>query len=479
MKDQDEGMEKLLTIEKTISGMIELHRLVVELKELETQHQKTIEVLRASENKYRTFLENIPQKLFVKDRNFFYIYCSENYAKDLRIRPEEIAGKTDYDFFPRDLAEKYLSDDRRIIETGKLENIEDRYVAEGRVFIVHMVKTPIRDEKGNIIGILGIFWDITEEKRNEEELKKSRVHLEELLAERTGELEKAKEQLMRENTERRQVEDRLRRAEERSQTLFENPGVATAMINEEDMIVLEVNPAFEKTLGFPKEDIEGKRRLTEFIAEGDLKKVREQYLAWRMGKDVGPKSQEYRFVDKEGNRKDILMTMALIPGAKQIVASLIEVTERNQLEQALRVSEERHRWLVENANIGIGVVQDGRFKFMNPKCTEILGFSEEELTSRLLWEIIHSDDREGFEIQVKRLDDHRLPQAFAFKIVRKDGRIGWLEDRMALIRWEGRPAVIHYLTDVTARKQAEGELLNSIEPFRALVDAAKKILSAE
>ena len=69
MENHEEGIEKLVTIEKTINGMIELHRLVVELKELESQHQKTIEALRASEKKYRTFLENIPLKLFIKDRN--------------------------------------------------------------------------------------------------------------------------------------------------------------------------------------------------------------------------------------------------------------------------------------------------------------------------------------------------------------------------------------------------------------------------
>jgi PAS domain S-box-containing protein len=479
MKNHEEGMEKLLTIEKTISGMIELHRLVVELKELETQHQKTIEVLRASENKYRTFLENIPQKLFVKDRNLLYIYCSENYAQDLKIRPEDIAGKTDADFFPTDVAEKYLSDDKRIVESGNLEHIEDRYVTEGQSFIVHMVKTPIRDEKGNIIGLLGIFWDITEQKRNEEKLREYGVHLEGLLAERTAKLEKTKEELERESTERRQAQERFQQADEKGKTIFENTGTAMALIGEDDMIISRTSPGFEKIFGFPREEVEDKKKLAEFIAEDDLEKVREEYLAWRTSGEAVPMAREYRFIDKEGKGKDVLMTLALIPGARKIVASLQDVTERNQLEKALQRSEERHRSFVENASLGMVVIQDGRVRFNNPKGLELFGYSQEELASRAVAEIIHPEDRERFELQVRRSYEGEPPSAFAFKIVRKDGDLRWLETKMASIPWEGRPAAMNYITDITARKQAEGELLNCIEPFRALVDAARKILSME
>lgn len=477
MKNHEEGMEKLLTIEKTINGMIELHRLVVELKDLESQHQKTIETLRASEKKYRTFLEHIPLKLFIKDRNFSYIYCNEHYAEDLKIKPEEIAGKTDYDFFPKELAEKYISDDKQIIETGKLENIEDRYVQEEQAFVVHMVKTPIRDEKGNILGILGLFWDITEQKRNEEELRKYRVHLEELLSDRTAELQKTNDQLQWEITKGAQVEAQLRQAKEKCQTIFENTGTAIAIIGEEDMIVLQTNPEFEKILGISREEVENKKRLTEFIAEDALERMKEHYFAWRTRGDAAPKSQEYRFIDKQGNTKDILMTMVLIPGTEKIVASLLDITERNRIEKALQRSEERHRSLVESANIAISVIQDGMFKFINPKSIEIFGYSQEELTSQTALEFIHPDDREGFELHLRGLKDGGPLHAYSFKFVRKDGSVRWLENKMALIHWEGKPATLNFINDITVRKQAMEELGNSIEPFRAVVNAMGKILS--
>jgi len=130
--------------------------------------------LRASESKYRTLLENLPQKIFLKDANSTYVSCNESYARDLNIRPAEIAGKTDYEFYPKQLAEKYRADDRRIIESGKTEDIEERYIQDGRDIIIHTVKTPIRDAEGNPVGVLGIFWDITEQKRIQDEIRQAR-----------------------------------------------------------------------------------------------------------------------------------------------------------------------------------------------------------------------------------------------------------------------------------------------------------------
>ncbi len=128
------------------------------------------EALRQSEVKYRTLLENLPQKIFLKDKNSVYISCNENYAADLKIKAEEIAGKTDYDFYPRELAEKYRADDKKIIESGQTKDIEETYIKYGQEVIVHTIKTPVRDEQENVIGILGIFRDITRQKQTEEEL---------------------------------------------------------------------------------------------------------------------------------------------------------------------------------------------------------------------------------------------------------------------------------------------------------------------
>lgn len=129
--------------------------------------------LKASEGKYRTLIENVPQRIFCKDRNSVYISCNKNYADDLKIMPEKVVGKTDYDFYPKELAEKYRADDKRIMESGKIEDMEEEYVVDSQKRFVRAVKTPVRDEKDNVVGILGILWDITEARKARETLVKS------------------------------------------------------------------------------------------------------------------------------------------------------------------------------------------------------------------------------------------------------------------------------------------------------------------
>ena len=151
-------------------------------KQLETLVEERSKKLHESEERYRSIVQNIPQKIFIKDRNSVYVSCNDHYAQDLNLKPDEIAGKTDYEFYPRDLADHYRADDKRVIESGKTEEIEEKYVVAGQVFVVDTIKTPIRDAKGNVTGILGIFWDITQRKQMEEELRGSRDQLEHLLA---------------------------------------------------------------------------------------------------------------------------------------------------------------------------------------------------------------------------------------------------------------------------------------------------------
>ena len=130
---------------------------------------ETEQALSKSELKYKTLFESLPQKIFYKDAASVYISCNSKYAADLGITPDAIAGRTDYDFYPKDLADKYRQDDSRIIETGNMLDMEETSMRDGREINIHTIKTPVCDETGRCIGILGIFRDITERKRMERE----------------------------------------------------------------------------------------------------------------------------------------------------------------------------------------------------------------------------------------------------------------------------------------------------------------------
>ncbi len=118
---------------------------------------------------YKTLLDNIPQRIYFKDLNSVYLSCNSHYAADLGIAPADIAGRSDYDLFPEYIAQKYRADDRRIIQTKAIEDIEEHYPLHGRIITINTIKTPVLDENGIVIGVLGVFMDISEKKQIENE----------------------------------------------------------------------------------------------------------------------------------------------------------------------------------------------------------------------------------------------------------------------------------------------------------------------
>ncbi len=470
MIKQEETLEKLLMIEKAVNEMSTLRQGILELKESEAERQKGIEALRASENRYRTLLENFPQKIFLKDKNSVYVLCNPSYAADLKIKPEEISGRTDYEFFPKEWAEKYTSDEKRIMSTGRSETINENYVHEGQTFRAHMIRTPVRDERGDITGILGIFEDITEQERAEE---KYRIQLEELTSKRAAELQMVKGQLQQEITERQHMKEQVMEADERYRILLENNGTAVVVVGE-DMIISSANREFEKFSGYSRTEVEGKRSLKEFIIPDGREEIGMTYPA--ANTDAVPRYHEARFIGQQGNMREIRMTMAMLPGAKEGVVSLTDITDYKRTEESLRHLKERYEALMENANEAILVIQGGLLKNFNDKILEITGYTKEELTSKPFKEFIHPDDQNIFQLHLQKIEHREPSDAQCFKLIHRDGHILFWETKGTLIQWEGKAAVLNFMMDLTDRKRAEEELWNSIKPFRALVNAVEKNL---
>lgn len=127
--------------------------------------------LAATSAYYRSLAENLPLRLFLKDRDSVYRYCNKNYADDLGVTSDEVKGKTDFDFYAKDLAEKYRKDDKEVIESGRERDLDEQYTKDGKGAWVHTVKLPYKNSQGEITGILGVFWDITESKNASDKLK--------------------------------------------------------------------------------------------------------------------------------------------------------------------------------------------------------------------------------------------------------------------------------------------------------------------
>jgi PAS domain S-box-containing protein len=125
--------------------------------------------LAESESKYRTLADKLPESVFLKDTDGVYVSCNQRYADSLGITPEQVVGKTDYDFHPVN-AESYREGDRKIMETGKTQEFIESYVQDGKTGYIQTIKTPVYNEQGELSGVLGIFWDITHEREMQQRL---------------------------------------------------------------------------------------------------------------------------------------------------------------------------------------------------------------------------------------------------------------------------------------------------------------------
>ena len=138
-----------------------------------TQRQEAEDKLRSSERLYSSLVETLPQNIFRKDLQERFTFANQQFCKTLGLPLEQIIGKTDFDFFPRELAEQYQRDDRRILQTGEIyDSVEENQPPGGTKMYVQVVKTPLYGADGQPIGIQGIFWDITQQRLAEEKIRR-------------------------------------------------------------------------------------------------------------------------------------------------------------------------------------------------------------------------------------------------------------------------------------------------------------------
>ncbi len=132
------------------------------------------EAARAGESWYRCLIDNLEQHIFLKDADGRFLAANPPFYRGLGCaREEELLGKTDEDFFPPDLAAKYRADDRKVLDEGKRLEVEEKNLTPGGMRTVRVVKTPLRDGDGRLVGVLGIFWDVTEQRAAEGQMRQA------------------------------------------------------------------------------------------------------------------------------------------------------------------------------------------------------------------------------------------------------------------------------------------------------------------
>ena len=153
-------------------GLIGVSRDITARKQAEAALQESEAALRDSEALYESLVTHLPQHIFRKDQEGRFTFVNNHFCQLLGKAPSEVHGRTDFDFYPRDLAEKYRQDDLRVMQTREaVAVVEENLLATGERTFVQVIKTPLLNAAGQVVGMQGIFWDITQSKQVETALQ--------------------------------------------------------------------------------------------------------------------------------------------------------------------------------------------------------------------------------------------------------------------------------------------------------------------
>jgi PAS domain S-box-containing protein len=178
---------------------------------------------------YRKVIDNVAHRIAVKDIILTYVFCNEAYAQYFDMSPHEIVGKSDYDFFPKELAEKIIAEEREILKSGKKKETIEKYVVSGKELTTLETKTPIRNHNDGVIGLQVMLQDITKDIRRTESLAyliknledmllqseakndALKIDLERITARRNADIEQLRIYLQRETTKCRSIAELLQK----------------------------------------------------------------------------------------------------------------------------------------------------------------------------------------------------------------------------------------------------------------------------
>lgn len=410
-----------------------------------TEYKETEDALRCREVLLTNIVSNVPHSIFWKDKNSVYLGCNDNFAKAAGIKnPADVIGKTDYDLpWKKREADSYRKFDKEIVSKGlPILNIEEPVrQADGKEAIVLTSKVALRNVDGEVIGILGIFTDITERKK---------------------------------------AEDKIRQIKEGYDRLTNNADEAIFRVKAETNQVIYLNPAAERIFGYSQAEWLADPDLAFKMIHPDYKGRMEQILE-EITKTRKPiKNAVLGWIAKDG--RQVIMEHTAIPitdedGQVVYFESIgRDITERDRIARALAESEGRYRALYESSMDGIASCDmEGNFTGANQAYLDMLGYTLEELKKLTYQQVTPAKWHETYEEVVKsQIDARGYSDEYEKEHIKKDGTVIPVSMRGWLIRDETEEPTGMWLIvrDITQRKRQEEALRESEENFRAIFDNA-------
>src|SRR5215211_5101867 len=420
-----------------------------ELREVEVRREReTVQkALSLSEDRFRHLVEQIPAVTYVQepidsDTPKAITYMSPQYEAMLGYPPEkEILDEEHWlRVLHPDDRERVLAEEQRTDETGEPYRIEYRMIArDGRVVWVRDEATLVRDEEGNSLYWLGVQYDITEQKRTEEEFRSS---------------------------------------EERFRATFEQAAVGIVQVGLGGEW-LRFNDKFCEIVGYGREEL-GAVSVFELVSPEDYERDFERGVRMLAG-ELRDYTEEKLIVGKGGRRVWINLTVSLVHDDADEPRYFIAVAEdigrrkqaeeeRQRTQEQLRQSEERFKVLAQEVVEGIILSENGRIIDANRSVTEMFGYELEELIGKSASGLTPPEYR-GMVSQRISDEDTRAYESMGLK---KDGTTFPIEIRPRHLPYSGRRIRVTSVIDLTERKHQEEALRQSEALYRTVVEQAEE-----
>ncbi len=391
-----------------------------------TDKKSAEEELRRSRATLDLVLNTIPQSVFWKDRDGRYLGCNQAFARDVGLEdPARILGKSDFDlpWAPED-AEAYRADDRQVVESGRPKRHiqEPLQTSDGTRLWIDTTKVPLLNEAGEVAGVLGVYEDISERRRMEEQLRQANLVIENSPA----------------------VLFRWKAAE----------GWPTLLVSE--------NVA---QFGYTREELlSGDISFSSIVYPGDLARVAEEV---RRNTDLGLDrfEQIYRIVNRDGSIRWVDdRTKVIRDGEGRVVeyqGVLFDITDRKRAEANLERSLNFQSALLDAVPTAVFYKdREGRFQGCNKVFTELMGVSSEEIRGKTVQELWPGDMAETYHRKDLELMETPVRQTYEYRVKDRNGLerpVIFSKDVFRDERGEVAGLVGAFL-DITERRRAEEDL---------------------
>jgi PAS domain S-box-containing protein len=396
-----------------------------------TDRRHAEEALAHERDLLHILMENIPDTMYFKDTASRFTRINTAQAKLLGVStPEEAVGKTDFDFFPRELAERYYADEQEIFQSGKplIGREEPTIDDKGNRIWVSTTKVPLRDKEGNIVGLVGICRDITGHKCAEDALKLTQFAL-------------------------------------------DNSADAAYWMGPDARFVY-VNNAACRSLGYSRREL-----LNMTVHDIDPEFPQEVWPEhWEQLRRQGSFTLESHHRKKNGEVFPIEISVNYIRfgGKEYNCAFARDITRRKKTEEMLDLSNRA----ISGATNGIIITEhkppDNPIIYVNPAFERITGYCSDEVLGRDCRFLQGPERQQPALEQLRQAIDQERDCRVVVHNYRKDGSLFWNELNISPV-FDEQGKLTHFIgiiSNITERRQTEKMLRESEQKFRNTVESS-------